>query len=422
MVLRLFFLLVNAHSPLIGDALYYDGIGNAIAQGYDYEPYWPPGLTYYLAGWKIAFGFNPWISRVAMLPWFLAMAIAVRSILRRQSGDLPANLAMVLLAYFPALIHHSIEPLSQLPTAALLSLAFDQYLKFRKHRDIFPALLSGLFLALAILFRPSTFLLAVFGPLFWTRHRPRFAAALIPVAVIVPLTLSFLFHQHGRFVFFNDATARNVYLGNNPWTPSYKTWYYGSHWTMSPQNPPGLLNELKSIHEYSPSEKNNVYWTATRRHIVNEPEMFILRTASRMRTFFAADSFTGARLVNLGRPVLGYFTLAVDGFLYLLVIVLALRWLFLPSYSPQPFLRRDTLIFILLYALPYFFSFSHPSYHLPLMPIFIGYAALAGTSWMIYGDKKPAGMKGFVKGRRNWRIAVATLLIIQLEWILRMAT
>lgn len=421
LILRLLFLLINATTPLVSDALYYDGVANAIVQGYDYEPYWPPGLTHYLAAWKVAFGFDSWVSRLAMLPWFIVVAIAVRSMLRRLSGNLPANLAMLFLGCSPALIHHSTEPLSQLPTAALLALAFDQYLRFREHRAISPVLLSGLFLALAVLFRPSCFLLAVLWPLCCAWRRPRFAAALIPIAVIVPLVLNFLLQKHERFVFFNDATARNVYLGNNPWTHWYKTWYYGSHWTMSPLNPPGLLTELEAIHEYPIYERNSAYWAATSRHIRDEPGMFMVRTSSRMRTFFAADSFTGSRLVNQGHPVVGYFTLALDGLLYLLVMALALRWIFLTPRPPRPFLRRDFLILIMLYALPYFFSFSHPTYHLPLMPILICFAALAGTAWM-QGDEKTATMGDPIKGGKRWRIAVAILLLVQLEWVVQMAT
>lgn len=256
LLVRILLLLINSTSPLVSDALYYDGVANAIVQGYDYEPYWPPGLTYYLAGWKLGLGFETWVSRLAMLPWFIVMAIALRSMLRRLSGNLSANLAMLLLGCFPAFIHHSVEPLSQLPTAALIALAFDQYLRFREHRAMAPVLFSGLFLALAVLFRPSVLLLTVIWPLWCAWRRPRFAAALIPIAVILPLVLNFLLHRHDRFVFFNDATARNVYLGNNPWTPWYKTWYFGSHWTMSPLNPPGLLTELETIRELPVYERN----------------------------------------------------------------------------------------------------------------------------------------------------------------------
>lgn len=419
--LRLAFVLFNANTPLVADALYYDGVGNAIVQGYSYEPYWPPGLTHYLAGWKALLGFDPIISRLAMLPWFVVLAIGMRMILRRLSGDLPANLGMLLLACFPAFVHHSSEPLSQLPAAALLTLAFDQYLRYRENRTHTSALLAGLFMGLLILFRPSALLLAFVWPVLVAKRKPRLALALIPVMLVVGLASTYVSVRQGRFILLNDANSRNFYLGNTPWTPWYKTWYFGSHWTFSPLNPQGLRTELETIQELPLEHRNRAYLSAGWDHIGSEPGMFLARSASKFRTFLAADSFTGARLVNRGKPIVGYFILALDGLLYLLVMALALRWWYMTPRPPRPFLRRDALLVVLLYALPYFVSFSHPTYHLPLMPLFICAAALTGAAWLSRGEGAGILMGDPVRGNRRWKLALLVLFLIQLEWGIQMA-
>ena len=418
---RVVLIVANWNTPLVSDALYYDGVGNAIAGGYDFEPYWPPGLTNYLAGWKLLFGTDQGISRLAMLPWFFFLALAIRSILRQLASNLPANLAILVLSFFPALIHHSIEPLSQLPTAALLALAFDQYLRFREHRGHTAVQFAGIFLALAVLFRPSCLLLAAIWPLWCAWRRPRFAAALLPIALIIGTTVNFISQKHDRFVLLNDANARNIYLGNTPWTDWYKTWYFGSHWTLSPLNPEGLRTELSEIRDLPINKRNRAFLKATWKHTRQDPGMFFVRTTSRIRTFFAFDSFSGARLINQGKQIPGYIALFFDGLLFLLTMVLTLRWLFLPPRPARPFFRRDVVMLILLFAFPYFLSFSHPTYHLPLLPLFIAFAALAGANlWRRKHGGVPE-MGDPIKGARRWKVALLILALIQVEWIVQMA-
>lgn len=411
LVIRLALLLFGT-GPLVSDALYYDGIANAIVAGHDYEPYWPPGLTYYLAAWKSVFGLEPIVSRLAMLPWYLGLVFVARDILRRISGHLPANLAVAMLGFYPALIHHSIEPLSQLPAATLLLLAFHQYLRFRETPEHLTVHLSGLFLGMLVLFRPSALILVAVWPLIIGWRRRSFLQAWIPVLFVVGLTSWGLTQRHGRFVLLNDANARNLYLGNTPWTDTYKTWYYGSHWTMSPANPDRLRLELETIRRMPVEERSNAFLKKALQHIGDDPVGFGVRTASRVRTFWAADSFSGARLVNQGQKTMGYTVLGLDGVFYLLVMALALWWWFAVGWPQAPGFRIAIGGLVALYALPYTFSFSHPTYHQPVLPLLVVMASLGCASLWTSKVK--------LKIHRKWVAAMVILLLIQLEWVIRM--
>jgi len=409
--LRLVLILFGV-GPLVSDALYYDGIGNALVGGHDYEPYWPPGLPHYLAAWKSIFGMNPMVSRLAMLPWFVALAFTLRNLLCRISGHLPANLAMVMVGFYPAFVHHSIEPLSQLPAATLLLFAFHQYLCYREYPKALHIHLAGLCLGMVVLFRPSALLLALVWPVVLGWRRRAFFQAWIPLVLVVGLTSWGLTKKHGRFVLLNDANARNLYLGNTPWTDSYKTWHYGSHWTMAPYNPAMLRMELETIRRMPVEERSSAYLSRTLHYMSSDPLALANRTLSRIRTFWVADSFSGSRLVNQGRPIQGYSVLGLDGLFYLLIMGLGLWWWFAVGWPGVPGIKTSLGALIALYALPYAFSFSHPTYHFPVLPLVIVAASLGGAA--LWSRPMPT------KTPRGWIISVALLVLIQTEWMIRM--
>jgi hypothetical protein len=78
---------------------------------------------------------------------------------------------------------------------------------------------------------------------------------------------------------------------------------------------------------------------------------------------------------------------------------------------------RATLLWIVAgYAIPYWISFSHPTYHIPVVPLLAVPAAvlLAQVLGMEAGALDTALTK--LKQRRSIAVAVVVFLAIQVEW------
>ncbi len=131
-----------------------------------------------------------------------------------------------------------------------------------------------------------------------------------------------------------------------------------------------------------------------------------------MRTFFAFDTFTGAQLAartdSRAKKLAGLAVTAADAACYLAVAALALMWLLAPGD------RRAAWVIglgVLLYAVPYFVTFAHPTYHFPVVPL-LGVAAAARLT------AAPAPAR---PGPLYW-VAAAAFALVQVEWAIDLSS
>jgi len=147
--------------------------------------------------------------------------------------------------------------------------------------------------------------------------------------------------------------------------------------------------------------------------------MFLLHTLSRMRVYFAFDSYSGSLLLNryhAGRP-LAFAAIALDGSLYLLIVLSAIVFLFtMTRASERGWSTITVAIILIMYAGPYFISVSHPIYHYPIVPL-LGVLAAAWWSDIIEGQSRVA-RAFFGRGTRQIAMALALVLFayIQVEY------
>ena len=88
-------------------------------------------------------------------------------------------------------------------------------------------------------------------------------AALLPIG-------AWLVHAHamtGRFVPINSANTVNFFFGNNPYTPLYKTWWFGSHEPGEPGVPPEYTALEERIRAAPPEERERLYRDQALAHI-----------------------------------------------------------------------------------------------------------------------------------------------------------
>ncbi|HHG86559.1 MAG TPA: hypothetical protein ENJ82_17545 [Bacteroidetes bacterium] len=404
--------------PLSGDSLYYYQVAENVASGESFSTYWSPGLPLYEAAVIKLFGAGEFKVRLAMLLWFLLLFRLVYKLLHRMHSRMAANIALLILAFYPTFVYQSLEPLAQLPAATLLMALFFGTYRYLNGRRSWVWYI-GLALGLITMFHPSSALFFLLVPaIIFLRSKK-----LLPVLLIVASGLAivgpwiWMASTTKRFVPVNEANARNFYLGNNAWTPHYKTWYYGSHWTEAPEIPAAFQAELDSLQANAEKNHSSTFLKAAFTHLGRRPDLFLLRTANRSRVYFSFDSLTGSHFKPPPGPpqAFAYSSMILNGLFF---IGIGLTWLaFLMGASRFEVERRYLRLsysFILLYTLPYLVSYAHPSFHLPIMPFFI-----LSTAMLLAKALRNKSLEW----RPGWKWGVIALLflLVQLEWILQMS-
>lgn len=424
LVLRLALLSVLGAKPLADDAADYHRMAVQLLGGQPFEPDWPPGLPLYLAlAYRLA-GAHELVGRSAMLLVYLGFAAALYALTRRVVSQPMAVLLLILFAVAPSYVYFSVTTLTQLPTAALLAAAACAALATLERPSFARATLLGMSLAGLVLVRPSSLLLCLATPplLAWSRRR---LALLVAPALVLALGIgAWTAQAHaltGRYLLINNANSQNLFYGNNPWTPLYRTWWFGSHKPGEQDVPDAFTAARTRLAGLPPSERDRAFSRYAIDHIRTRPDLFLVRSLARLRTFFAFDTFTAAQLARRARaPMAALAVMAVDGGLYMLIGLGAIASLLEGAASPSRGVAAWVLgLGTLLYAAPYFVSFAHPTYHFPIVPLL---AVLAAAAL----DRRLAPGAAPVPWPMRRRIALITasaiFVAIQVEWAVNMAS
>jgi hypothetical protein len=428
LALRLLVLESLRDVPLRADASIYFAMALQLLRGESFEPYHPPGLSFLLLPAHALFGDSERVARAAMIAIWLATSLLLRAQTRALAGPRAANLAVACFALYPTCIWLSVEPLTQLPTAAcLLAIAWLAPALVTRPR-IRSAVALGLATGELALIRPSAlpFLLAV--PIYLAARGAGARAAGVTFAVgalCVGAWLADARAMTGRFVAINDANSLNFFIGNNAYTPLYKTWWFGSHAAGERDVPEAYSVLEREIAGLPPAGREARYRAEALSHIAARPDLFALRTFNRVRVYFALDSSTAGwlRLYGLVGTAGAIAVIAAEALFYLAFVSGALLACLAPPGDAE---RRERLAVAvvagLLYALPYFVAFSHPTYHFPVVALALSLAAGLVENVAREPDPGPLARLWAAPSRRLWALAgFAALALIQLEWLARNA-
>lgn len=412
--------------PLVDDALMQHEMAVALSEG-RLETYWPPGVALYLTAVVELLGRSHDVARLAMLPWSLAMLDVTRRLGGVLGGPLAARLALLCAAAFPGFVVQGSVTLTHLPCAvcmgyaALLAklLATDAVERGVTARWA----LLGLLLGVGTLVRSSILayafglpLLVAFTQQVWRRRltswlRP--LLSLLVTALVIGAHAGAVRVKNGRWLLLADSNSQNVYYGNNPWTPTYKTWWFGSHKYPEETVPRAFQDELESIHALPVEERGRAFVAKAEQHVRERPDLAVVRTSARLRTFFAFDTFTGTYSMNkLAMPRrVAFGLLALDALVYLASFLAMLGYFGLRVAGARA-AKQIALCAIALALPPYLLAFSHPTYHLPILPIVFA----AGGAFVAHS----ASGARLTRGRAAIAAALAaSFLAIQAEWTLR---
>jgi 4-amino-4-deoxy-L-arabinose transferase-like glycosyltransferase len=416
-VARVAAVLLLTDVGLFSDPLFYHRAAEGLVGGLGADFYWPPVFPLYLSGFQLAFGSLETISRLAMIPLWIGFVLSGRGLVNELADRKTANLFLILFSVYPLFVIHSVEPFTQLPMA--LCLIWVCRLAIRASRDGGKGTMWGLGVLLGVtaLLRSSSVLLVVAVPLLVGVLRREPSAAVrtaLPALVIVGGWVLYASIETGSFLFINYASAHNLFFGNNPYTPVYETGFFASHYEGDPGVPESYSRLWNSIRALPVHLQGRACWRSVTEHVLERPDLFLLRSLSRLRVYFAFPTDCGSILRSIYKvPTLFYLVCSgADVAIYLGLAGTAITALFA---GVGRRLGGKTLPIILtvvvVYALPYFVSFSHPTYNTAVQPLL----AVLALSWLTSSAKLTV-LREDRRRRRWWYVVLAAFLIVQIEW------
>jgi len=391
---------------LESDAGYYVQHAKDIIAGKYFKPEWPPGLSYWLAGFAWIFGQQLSSYVLAMLLLYLIFSLFLYKALGLFFDKKWALLGVAFFSLSPSFIHHSVTPLTQLPIAVCLLALVYFLLKQENGWKI------GLCLALAILTRAGslTLLPVVLGYLIYQKRYKSLPGFLAVLFMLIGSWQYKSYQMTDRWVWINDFNSFNFYVGNNEYTPDYRTWWLGSHDERSNPEFLGYYTTLDSLQSLPIADRSEAFSVAAWTFIKKEPGMFFFRSFNRFRVFFAFDTYTGAVLIP-GNRILGLICLMLDGGMFILLGIGFLLEIGQKSFSLSRSYKL-LLLFIIAYMAPYLLAFSHPTYHFPLSPLMAFFA--------LEFFQKNEWRELFTRKFYLTHILLFFFFLIQIEWVWQM--
>jgi hypothetical protein len=228
------------------------------------------------------------------------------------------------------------------------------------------------------------------------------------VAVALAGLLPVLVHdaRAGAGWTLSTNNERNLFLGNNPFTPDYKTSHLGQR--AIDEIDPNARAYLESF--YSRPDARVAMRREAIAYIATHPARTALRTVNRATSFWGFDYLATREIQRwLGlSSLVSLPLLAIEAGSFLLVAVLALLALVALPRAGDRGWRAWLVAMGLAYQVPYAIAFSGGTYHFPVIPLLIPFAGIAiGRARLLWRRAATS---------RATQIALATLALIEAQY------
>jgi 4-amino-4-deoxy-L-arabinose transferase-like glycosyltransferase len=422
-------LLLIAGMPLVSDGAAYaeqavDGLGG------DEEYYWPPGTSYVLWVAFQVLGEGRWAARIAMIAVSMAALVVTvllaRRVLRTEAAARRTGWVMALM---PSAVFMPAQPFSFDTTLLGITLCVLLVLVAWDRRQARWLPLAGLALGLAATARPgSVSILAALVPVAlvvaWRAWQAGERAAVqrmvagalaFGVLLVAPVVPAVLHNEDvGAGATISTNNEGNLFFGNNPYTPDYKTWDQGQHAfdEFEPAERDYLTENFTA--GGTPEQRGHMRDLALE-YMADHPGRTLWRTANRVRAFWGFD-YTYANNLraewDAPAPAVGVAALLelggwfVFGALAIAGLVLA-----------RDRFRDGRLLVLLLvvgaYELPHIIAFSGGRWHLPVLGLL---APLVAAGWEALPLRSPRLTVQAVLRSRPLLVGLAVFGLIQVEY------
>jgi 4-amino-4-deoxy-L-arabinose transferase-like glycosyltransferase len=414
--------------PLVSDAASYADEGHRLAQTFPgVAPYfWPPGMPYLLAFFYSLFGGSLFVSRIVSIAISVAVVAAVTLVAdRTMSYKRAVRAAGWIAALYPPSVMMAGQTYSQ--PLAMLALTLLAYWSLRAFdTGLFRYyILAGLAFGAGALARPSMLSAAlplVIAAIVALRRGTAGSGIKVPrrmipggivmavVAVLTILPAAYHNAKLGSGWTISVNNERNFFLGNNRFTPDYKTGHmaWRSLDELGPETKAYIL-ELES----RPDPRKAMTDEALK-YISEHPLNTLWRTSNRIRSFWGFD-YVMSRWVQqsygYGNVGLGVAMLFESGG-YCLTMLLVIIGMFAAWRGVGRPGRLFLIGMVLAYQLPYMLSFASGIYHFPAIGLLLPWAGLGAVHLI---EKGKQGMM-LLLGKPWFWAAVIAFVLVQIEY------
>ncbi len=372
--------------PMVSDAQDYFAFALRLAAGDVRDAfYWPPGESGFLAASFAVLG--PSIAVARALTVIVSMLTIVFTALvgRQLAGERTGRAAGWMWAgYAPSVLLCGQAYAQHLAALCLAAVAYFGMRAAREQRLVH-FVVTALALGLGVLTRPSMASVVPVVAATWAIEAYRLptarralatgatAAAMALLVCVLPACAHDARCGAGWTISTNNE--RNFFLGNNPYTPDYKTSHLGQR--SLDELDPEARAYLTAFYERG--DERPAMRHAAVDYIVHHPARTSLRTLNRATSFWGFDYLASREIQNWRHwstartlPLLG-----LEGASYLAVVALALVTLFAMRDAGRRAWRWWLVALALAYELPYAIAFSGGTYHFPAVPLLVPLAAVA---------------------------------------------
>lgn len=384
-----------------------------------WHPYHPPGLSLYLAVFYRLFGADDVVTTAAMLALYVVLCLVVYGLASMVMDRLAANLAALVVAITPSLVVLSLSTQASLLVAAALVGGAALTLRASGRGAPLVAGCAGVLLGVAVLAEPYAILAALVWPavVLLRRRQPLSAAvALVGVLVVVGGWSMNIHHRSQHWVFVNHGLGKRVFLGNNEWTPLYRTW-----WLTSDRTGMSGFDDFEAVADeyetHALPEQMNLFGDHGFRHMADRPDLLAVRILARVRGFFGFHTLAGAIAADKASGPTGMALIGLEAAGWSLVAMAAAALFFLPPMRNGGYDAARWLgALVVLFAAPYWLFLAHANDHLAVLPVIGILGAVAVSRWA-EGPRRISAEA--LAGRRRKLLAVVVMIVfvaIQAEW------
>ncbi|MFZ1937373.1 MAG: hypothetical protein WCB27_19580 [Thermoguttaceae bacterium] len=436
----------------ISDALCYaDQARHMVAGTWNYPNFWPAGRSIALVPFFWAFGTSEAVVKANAITFdigcVLMAAVLGHIVLRKRSA---ARLTGWIAVVYPPMVMlsgcsytNNVTMLSMLLFSSLAIVACRTCLK-NKFASLAAWFVSGCALGCAILNRPSAQTVLFFAGVCWIGlmivrwAKPRlvrfaehvswkmlWGSGIVFLLGLLGCVFPVLKHNAslnaGWVLSVNNEM--NCLLGNNPYTPHYKTWQFGQgHAFVRPE----FQTYMSSFR--GKNVPRSAMIREAIRYICERPDIFLLRTVNRIRAFWGFEyeasgnvheqwaASSGGEMTRWKKAEASALFCAEAGG-YCLVMCLAIAGLFLFRKGMDGRFVAFFIAIIFAYQLPYAITHCNGRFHTPLMGFIFCFAALALDEARL---GRAAGWPALIKKTWYW-VAIIVFFLVQIEyayWVL----
>ncbi len=388
--------------------------------------YFPPGTALFAAPFYALFGQSTGVDHalgVILTSGFLLSGIWLGSII--LGWGKPTFIMSLILALYPHSVLSATQLSSQPLTAILLAIAVGLAIQNAQHWSWRRWVGVTVCLAAAMLTRPASLaILLVLGGggfVLWRRRRMSLStiAGASALTIIGLTAAAYPFMKHnavmGQGWTISTNNEWNLFLGNTPYTPDYKTGHFGqrSFDQVSPEARTYMRAFLPHESPYAATlEQRAAMRSAAVDYMWQHPVRTLFRVSNRLRGFWGMD-YTASRVIQkaYGLSELSLALLLIlEGSGYIVVILLALCAPFLVGVQ-QRWSWTFLISCVIAIMTPYLAAFALAKYHLPVILLLLPISAVGCV--VIREDLR--GSWNTLRRSRLWWTVVIACVAIQIE-------